>query len=346
MTINSAIPYWTPTPPVDTERRLRECLSVLANRRQRAVLRVLTESGRSLSTDELVTRLVADDETPIATGEVPIADARPGDDARLDNAAVRISLTHVDLPQLAATGFVTTSREASTVRLSEHPLLDDPHVGRLLAREELWDDRIAVLAVSRHRRIRAVLAASPGPLPRERLAAMLCAHESATEVPLQRHSPTAETTTPTVPPAAVAAMVAALHHVHLPTLAEAGLVVYDPETGTVDARSSPTPEEWQPPVSPAAAGQYPVDSTASGVVVRLVVAPDGGVADAYAYSVGESAIGTVPIPARAPTATEPSLTTDPSSTTGTATATRTAAPSSRHREQWLVDCWLRQHTGF
>lgn len=331
MTINSLIPYWTPTPPAAAERQLRDSLSVLANRHQRAVLRVLTESGRSLSTDELVTRLVAD-------RTLPTTDMRPADEA-----TVRIGLTHVDLPQLAATGFVATSHESSTVQLLAHPLLDDPHVERFLARDDAWDDRIAVLAVGRHRRICGLLAAHPDPLPRDRLAALLCAHESPRVTGSLRDFPLADRSPRRLNPstAAVSAMAEALHHVHLPILAAAALVDYDPEAGTVAARQSPTSELWQPTVSPVLTGQFPVDCTAAGVVVRLVVTPDGGVEDAYAYSVGESAAGTVPIPVRAPVDTDRRLV-ETVPATETAAATRPATPTSRDRDQWLVDCWLRQ----
>ena len=344
MTINSTIPYWTSTPPVDIERRLRDLPVVLADRRRRAILRVLTEYGRSLPTAELVTRLVA------VERETPPTDTLPADET-----AVEISLVHVDLPQLAAARFVTTNREASTVELLEHPLLDDPHVEQLLARDDAWDDRIPAMAASRHRLIRTILADSPDPLPLTQLASRLCAHESLPRTaPPQDHSSTADTAPPAVdtvsippetpPAAAVEAMVAALHHVHLPILEAAGLVVYDTEAGTVAARSTPAPDDrWQPTGSPAVTDpdSYPVDCTADGLAIRLVVAPDGRVDDAYAYSITESAVGTVTIPSRRDAIRRRS---ERSPTDETVAATRESATSPRS-EQWLVDCWLRHHTG-
>jgi len=100
MTINSAIPYWTPTPTDTTEARLRDSLAVLANRRQRAILRVLIDYSPSLSIADLVTRLAA------LEREMPTADVPPADER-----AVAISLTHIDLPQLAATRFITANSE-------------------------------------------------------------------------------------------------------------------------------------------------------------------------------------------------------------------------------------------
>ena len=331
MTIESPIPYWTSTEPVDAERRLRDCLSVLANWRQRAILRVLAESGRSLPTAVLVTRLAA------------VGAATASEDHPADEAAVEISLAHVDLPQLTAAGFVTTSRDPTTVRLGEHSLLDDPDFERLL-RDETWDDPVGVMAVERHRRIRAILAAHLDPLPLNRLAALVAAHESPRLThPLPDSSPTDSPSTLTAPPkAAVTAMLDALHHVHLPALEAAGLVVYDPEAGTVDASSAPDSDDmWQPPEFPPATDtrQYPVDCTAEGVAIRLVVSPDGHIEDAYAYAASESAVRTVAVPSRPPTTRDPELPAT-SPTDEPAGATPQGSTTS-HREQWLVDCWLR-----
>ncbi len=75
------------------------------------------------------------------------------------------------------TRFVTASYETSAVQLLDHSLFNDSHIGRLLARDDMWDDRITVLAMRRHRSIRAILA-DPHESPRDRLAALGCVHES------------------------------------------------------------------------------------------------------------------------------------------------------------------------
>ncbi|MFW6321176.1 MAG: DUF7344 domain-containing protein [Halohasta sp.] len=166
MTITPTIPYWTPPPTPRAERRLRECLLVLSNRRQRTVLGVLAEQW-SLSVTELVGRLVAIEQ------DTPRAEVDPAEIER-----TRIDLVHVRLPQLAAAGFVTTSRESAEVRLADHPLLDVPHIEWLLAAADAWDDIPPGVAVGRNRTIRAILEASPSPLSCGRLVELVWLVES------------------------------------------------------------------------------------------------------------------------------------------------------------------------
>ena len=323
MTINSTIPYWTLRSPTGTDRNLRECLAALGNHRQRAILHTLLEYGRSLSRADLVGRLLA----------------RAGEPAgSRAETAVESSLTHVDLPRLAAARLVATTEE-STVRLLEHPLLADPHIEQFLALDETWDDRIRLLAVDRNRLICAILADHPTGLPRDRLAALVAARES---LRVTHYSPenSSANSPPLIADLSAAKVVDALHHVHLPALAAAGLVVYDPDAGTVDSSGPDSDCVWQPTdtPTPTATHQYSVDCTDAGIGIRLVVSPDGHVDDAYAYTTDESSVRTVAVPIRTPM-TEKLQRSAAASTDEPGEPTSTTA----HREQWLIDCWLRHN---
>lgn len=334
MTIESPIPYWTPIPPADTPGRLRECLSVLGNRRQRSILRVLTDAGRSLSTAELGSHLPeVEDDIPVVTPPT--------------ETAVRTGLAHVDLPRLTVARFVATNREQSSVRLLDHSLLDDPHVERLLACEALSADLLALLAVGRHRLICAILAGQADPLPREHLASLFCAAESDSENhPLSTELSTASNSLHNEPSPAVEAMVEALHHVHLPALAAAGLVVYDPEAGTVTARAvSALDELWQPTAHPDTGSTHrSVESAVDGLTIRLVVTADGRVDEAYACSVTASTVGSVTIPTRRRQDID-YRGSGRSPTREAAAATEPGESGTGRQQQWLVDCWLRQQAG-
>jgi len=329
MTIKSTIPYWTPRPPVADDEALNACLAALGNKRQRTILQVLIEYSRSLTQSELVARLVTVEGKTLGSA---------------DELSVEISLTHVDLPQLAAAQLVATSDESSTVRLLEHPLLDDPHIEQLLVLDDAWDDRIRVMAIERHRLICALVAERSDPLPRDQLAAHIYEQESCRVTHQSPEVPTAASSTHSTPDTAtIAAIVDALHHVHLPALEAVGLVVYDPEAGTVVSHTPDSETTRQPlnsfrPIGPP---HDPVDCPPDGVGVRLVVSPDGHVEDAYAYTAGESAARTISVPTRKPMTHDTQQ-----SETATTDEPIEAIPqqsTTRQREQWLIDCWLRHN---
>lgn len=322
MTINPTIPYWAPRSPTGTDQA---CLAALGNHRQRAILHTLLQYGRSLSRADLVERLLARAGKPSGS-----------------RAAVESSLTHVDLPRLAAARLVATSEE-STVRLLEHPLLADPHIEQFLALDETWDDRLRLLAVERHRLICAILADHPTGLPRDRLAALVAAHDSprvthsadlpAPDTQASNAAPSLSIPIPNPAPAprAVAAIAEALHHIHLPALDAAGLVVYDPDAGTIVASDVDSAAVRQP--TDSSIHRYTVDCPDAGIGIRLVVSPDGLVDDAYAYTVGDSTIRTVGVPMRS--ATGDDAQSEP--------PTDGSPEETARREQWLVDCWLRDN---
>lgn len=316
MTIVSNTPYWTPTSAPDAERRLRECVSVLAKEPQRAILRVLKDHSQPLSTADLVTQLCAIEQN------TPMIDLTPE-----ETKQTQISLTHVHLPQLEATGFVSTSRDTAMVQLSNHPLLDDPQFEHLIAREtSTWDDGLTQLTSNRHRIICAILADHATPLSCERLALLVAARElipDSTPVPVA-----------TDPPAAVRQTVlAALYHIHLPKLAAADLIAYDSDAGTVAYRSHPSLDTaWLDADWPAIADEstYLVDlSTDDGVAVHIAVSPDGQVENAYTSGFDDLIRQTIAVsPSGETVSTPPRL--DPA--------------AIRRRETQLIDCWRRHNT--
>lgn len=179
-------------------------------------------------------------------GPVPVRDlarataAAEGDSTADDRDRHRVSLHHVHLPRLADAGLLERDREAETVSLAEHPALEATWLRDLLrgpfdgtgrdAAERRCDRRLEALAAPGRRAVLAILAerdecASVRTLA-ERLAS--CGADGGD-----------------VGEAAVDAAAVDLVHVHLPALADAGIVDYDPRHGTVAALAdSPERPAW------------------------------------------------------------------------------------------------------
>jgi len=126
----------------------------------------------------------------------------------------------------------------------------------------------------------------------------------------------------------------------------AGVVVYDPEAGTVTARRL---SGLDAPKKPTASDDpkrhsYPVDSAVEGVAIRVVLTATGRVDDAYACSITTSAVSSVRIPSRR--RADHNRTTERLSAHEAGVPTETPEKTDTRREQWLVDCWLRQQAGF
>lgn len=189
-----------------------EALSALADHRSRRVVSIVRERDAPVSEDELAARLAAG------------ADEPPTADARDQRRSTRLHLIHAALPELDDAGLVRWDRASGHVAAASHPLFDDAGIEHLLAAGEAWDDQISAVARERRLVLLDVLARRDEEMDRRDLAATVHAQEA--------RRPDAE-------PGSAGAVHASLHHVHLPVLADAGLVEYDPGAGRVAAVDHP-----------------------------------------------------------------------------------------------------------
>lgn len=203
----------------------------IAHRRRRTVLDTLLRWGPPLSERQLAEHLAAVEQgTP-----------SPG---RPEVEAIQTDLTHAHLPRLEAAGLVRWDRDDAIVRTTSHPALDDPRFRLLLETErEGLDDALSALA-HEHRRLALTVLKDEGPTSLPTLA----------RDALRRGPDDLGLGTGTVDD-----LVVSLAHVHLPKLAEADLIAYDPETGHVTYSDHPALE----------------------TVFEIIFEPDNHLAEAY-----------------------------------------------------------------
>jgi DNA-binding transcriptional ArsR family regulator len=154
-----------------------------------------------------------DRDGPVSVGELT-ADLAVS--AQREHRAIHIDLVHRHLPALEDAGLVAWDRDAGTVATTEDPALGDPDLRRFIGREDGLAETIDCLADEQRRTVLAVLGRE-GAASRRTLARAVSEREADGEPS----------------PDAVEDALVTLHHVHLPKLADAGLVEYDAETGTV-----------------------------------------------------------------------------------------------------------------
>lgn len=184
---------------------------------RRRIVTFLLDEASPVTVRDLANRL------PIERS-APVVPRTPKPQSR----TLRLDLVHHHLPVLADADLVDRNRDAATVERGSHPALDDPRFRALLAIDT--DDLDAVLAGLAHdhrRTALAVLRAAPASVTTPDLAREI--HRQVREG-TGRH------------PTSVDDLLVALHHGHLPKLAEADLVDYDPETGRAAYSNHPTLE--------------------------------------------------------------------------------------------------------
>jgi len=191
----------------------------LADERRREIVRILEHRATSVDIEELAFLLVAaeQDKSLLAVTEEELE-------------AVRASLRHVQLPVLQAAGLVAWDDASETVTMTDHPTLADPKVTTIIETDAPnWDEILASLADERRRILLAALYRTDGPMERAELA---------TEI-TEKIRDTAETAI------TVRGVLQQIHHIHLPKLADAGLVTYDVDGKAVTYEGHPAiDEEW------------------------------------------------------------------------------------------------------
>lgn len=188
-----------------------QMLDVLTNAKRREILEVL--EGLAPTTErELAVELAATAQGDPAKGA-----------SNEEVEAIHVGLRHVHLPKLDDVGLVAWDEDDGTVRETEHPVLDDRQFERLvgIAGGE-GDDVLAAVESERRRTTLAVLESRDGSLSRGELAREVAARETDGE-------PSTE---------AVNELRILLYHVHLPKLADTGLIEYNDETGSVAYRAN------------------------------------------------------------------------------------------------------------
>lgn len=191
-------------PRTASEHTAPDVLAALAHHRRRTALALLDRLDDP-DIDELAAALADAESETTSTQDGPT-----------ETRHARIALEHTHLPHLADRGLVAV--EDGTVTTTDHPALEDPSVRMLIQRATgEWDDVLTALADVERRLVLDAVREADTPIDRAALAATV----------VDRFPPDDGPARP------VDAVEGDLHHAHLPALEAAGLVTYDPDTGTV-----------------------------------------------------------------------------------------------------------------
>lgn len=194
-------------------------LSVLADRRDRRLLAFLWDRSEPVTERTLAAEVAAG--TGTSRGASP-------EEVR----SARLRLVNASLPKLRSVGLIDWDRAEGTVTTTSHPAFSDTQLEQFLAGDP--DELAALATLARHERRRVVLAALAG---HDGSAAL---DDLAVTVAVQERDHAGTDGTDDV--------LASLYHVHLPALADAGLVEFDPDERT--AAYDPPAFDWSPGLEP------------------------------------------------------------------------------------------------
>jgi hypothetical protein len=214
------------TPNTDTPddpSQLNTLFASLARSERRELLSILGAASEPPTEEELAVALCTRAESP--------GNADPDGE---HVARARQQLHHVHLPKLEAARLIVrdtdSETEPGTVRRTNHPAYEDEGIVDCLAADDGAEDSLGALfealAAERRRTVLDVLSHQFHPIHLETLARELKAREAGT----------AEQA---VPSDAVERCCVDLRHAQLPMLADAGLIEYDREEGTVAYEGHP-----------------------------------------------------------------------------------------------------------
>jgi DNA-binding transcriptional ArsR family regulator len=209
------------------ERSMNALFDCLASSDRRRLLGMLYEwAPHSLTQRDLTTYLVP--------GYHSDAEERDSD---TDVQQTLLSLHHLHLPKFEAAGLIERDTDRETVTITDHLAFEDDGVISLIDPDPDADcdslDRLfRALADARRRTVLDVLSHQLGPIRTETLARELDAKE--------RDTPESE-----VPADRVDKILVSLTHVHLPKLADSGLIEYDTDDQMVAYEGHPQlPVPW------------------------------------------------------------------------------------------------------
>lgn len=204
----------------DRDHARNTILQSLSSHRRRRIVSILNDEDAPILERDLATHLVAleHEKAPAAVTED-------------ERHPVLVALVHKDLPLLEDAGLIDWSREDGCVTPTDHPALRTSKLDQPAdVSADEWSAVLEALANDRRRTVLSVLTQESTPLDARALASRVGARE-------------ADVSVPEVPDETVDSILTTLHHVHLPVLADAGLVECDTEQKLVVSEDHPGVDE-------------------------------------------------------------------------------------------------------